>query len=135
MTSKSTFGIQKQVEFRLSRLIRADIATGTDLIAALIGLCNRYAIKTGRFWATGRVQSATIGVYDQNQEVYVTHLEEKATEVLFCSGTIITQGEEASVNAKIILADQQGQLTGGHLFSETITQAVEIDLQEIKKIV
>ncbi len=134
MTSLSTIEIQKQNEYRLGRFIRTEIATETNLITAIIDLCNRYVIRKGHFRATGRVLSATVGVYDRSQEVYVTHLEEQATEVLFCGGTIDTQGEESAVNAKIILADQQGQLTGGHLFSKTIIQEIEIDLQELTEI-
>ncbi len=130
----STIGRQKQLEYRLGRYVRTEIATGADLITALIGLCKHYAIKTGRFCLAGRVQSATIGVYDQSQEVYVTHLEENATEVLSCAGSVTIQGKEPTVNAKIILADQQGQLTGGHLFENTISHKVEIDIQELIEI-
>ena len=134
MTSHSTTGKQKIVECRLGRSIRAEITTGSDLISGIINLCDRCNVENGRFKATGRVQTATIGVYDPSQEVYVTHLEKQATEVLFCSGMIDTRNGESPVNAKIILADQQGQLTGGHLFSETIVQKVEIDLQEMAEL-
>jgi predicted DNA-binding protein with PD1-like motif len=127
-------GKQKSVEYRQGRRILAELPTGSDLISGLVDLCNRYSVKIGRFRATGRVQSATIGVYDQSQEVYGTHLEEKATEVLSCTGSVDTHGEDPTVNAKIILADQQGHLAGGHLFANTISQEVEIDLQELLEI-
>ena len=131
MTSQSTIGKQKTVEYRLGRSVQAELPYGSDLITGIIDLCDRNNVENGRFSAIGRVQSAIIGVYDQSQEVYVTHLEEQATEVLFCSGTIDVRNEESPVNAKVILADQQGQLTGGHLFSDTIIQEIKIDLQEM----
>jgi len=131
VNSQSLFNKQKTDEYRLGRCIQDKLPNGSDLITEIIDLCNYCSIKKGRFCAIGRVQTATIGVYDQSQEVYVTHLEEQATEVLFCRGTIDTRNEESPVIAKILLADQQGQLTGGHLFSGTIIQEIQIDLQEM----
>ena len=102
-----------------------------DLIGAIEAVCRHNLIDSATFSVTGSVFSATIGVFDHTQEVYVTHLEEEATELLYCQGTIYMCGETPMVRAKLILANQQGHLTGGRLFSDTIIHDAQIILQEL----
>jgi uncharacterized protein len=105
-----------------------------DLIGAIEAACKHNVIDTATFSITGSVSSATIGVFDPVQQVYVTHLEKDASELLLCQGTFSMVRGKPCVKAKVILADQQGQLTGGHLFSETIIHDATIDLQEQNEI-
>lgn len=79
----------------------------------------------------GNVSSVTAGVYDPVQQVHVTFSEKGPFEIVSCTGNVFMKAGRPAVHAKIILADAQGRVCGGHLFSETIALAGEIDLQEL----
>lgn len=112
------------------RHVAGSLPNQKDLIGSIEAICRRHAIENATFSVIGTVSSATIGVFDPVQKVHVTHLEKVATELLSCWGSFSTNGGKPCVNANVILSDQQGRLTGGHLFSETIVHDAEIDLRE-----
>jgi predicted DNA-binding protein with PD1-like motif len=118
-------------EYRLGRHLFISLPAGSELISALNAFCKTKEIKSACFSIIGTVSFATIGVFDPKQLVFVTHVEKTATEMLSCMGNITPIKGTPQVTAKIILADQQGRLTGGHLFSETIVSHAEIDIQEL----
>ena len=117
-------------KYRPGKQFAGSLPGQKDLVGAIRTLCRQSALMHATFSISGTVSSAVIGVFDQVQEVHVTHLEKGASELLFCQGTFSLRGGKPCVTAKIILADQQGQLTGGCLFSDTIIHEAEIDLQE-----
>ena len=117
--------------FRNGKSMIESIPSGSDLIGFITRVCQKNVTQTARFSVIGSVSSATIGVYDQKQAVYVTHIEKTATELISCMGLITQQEGSPHVSAKIILADQQGNLTGGHLFSQTIVEHAQITIQEL----
>ena len=118
-------------KYQLGKHVVGSLPDQKDLIDAIETVCRQNSIVHATFFVSGSVSSAMIGVFDQEQEVHVTHLENNATELLFCQGTFSLRDGKPCVTAKVILADQQGQLTGGHLFSDTIIHDAEIDLQEL----
>jgi len=83
------------------------------------------------FSVIGAVSSVTIGAYDQKQQVYVTFTQEAHLEIVTCTGNVSSMDGEPAAHAHIVLGDLQGKTVGGHLFSETILYAGEIDLQEL----
>ena len=103
----------------------------SDLIESIVSVCRANSIKTAVFTVMGSIVSATIGVYDQKQQVSVTHIEKTATEVVSCLGNVTQQNDSPVVTAKIVLADMTGSTTAGHLFSPTIVTHAEIAIQEI----
>ena len=89
------------------------------------------AVSAASFSASGSVSAFTIGTYDPSQQVYVTYAEEAPREIASCSGTVSTTKTETDVNARILLCDAQGSVTGGRLFPGTILVAGEIVIQEL----
>jgi predicted DNA-binding protein with PD1-like motif len=83
------------------------------------------------FSLIGAVSSYTIGSYDQTQQVYVTFTEKAPMEIVTCMGNISLLDENPFVHAHIVLGSESGELIGGHLFSETILFAGEIDIKEL----
>jgi len=83
------------------------------------------------FLIIGAVSSVTVGAYDQKQQVYVTEKEKGPFEILTCSGNISLKDGNPMVHAHITLCDEHGKTFGGHLFSETIVYAGEIELYEL----
>lgn len=102
-----------------------------DLITSVENFCRESSIKMAVFSIIGAVSSVTIGAYDQKQQVYVSHSEKAPLEILNCTGNISLKEGRPVVHTHVVLCDQEGKITGGHLFSDTIIFAAEIKLQEL----
>ncbi|MFH1580709.1 MAG: PPC domain-containing DNA-binding protein [Pseudomonadota bacterium] len=118
-------------EFQRGRLFVGRLPHGKDLILSVEEFCEDASIQMATFSVIGAVSSATIGAYDQKQQVYVTFKEEAPLEIVSCIGNISLKDGKPFIHAHILLADEQGKTIGGHLFSETIIFAGEINLQEL----
>ena len=118
-------------EFKAGRLLLGRLPYRNDLIAALEGFCADHSIQTAIFSIIGSVTSATLGSYDQNQQVYVTFNKVEALEIVHCAGNVSLRNGKPAVHAHAVFADINGHTLGGHIFSETIVYAGEIYVQEL----
>jgi hypothetical protein len=118
-------------EFEGGRSFLGRLPHQGDLITAIEGLCADRSIRTGVFSIIGSVTSATLGSYDQRQQVYVTFKKEEALEIVYCTGNISLNDGKVSVHAHGVFADIQGETVGGHVFSDTIVYAGEVFLKEL----
>ena len=118
-------------EFKPGRLFVGRLPYGKDLIQSVEDFCKSSSIQMATFSLIGAVSSYTIGAYDQKQQVYVTFTEEAQLEIVYCIGNVSLMDGNPVVHAHIVLGDKQGKVMGGHLFSETILFAGEIELQEL----
>ncbi|MBU0987168.1 MAG: DUF296 domain-containing protein [Proteobacteria bacterium] len=118
-------------EFKPGRRFMGRLPYGRDLLTALKDFCMEASIHMATFSLIGAVSSITIGAYDPKQQVYVTHTQEAFFEIVNCTGNVSFKDGEPFVHAHILLADEQGKTTGGHLFSDTMLFAGEIDLLEL----
>ena len=118
-------------EFKLGRRLLGRLPHGKDLITSIENFCTASDIQTATFSVIGAVSSATIGAYDQKQQVYVTFTENMPMEVVTCIGNVTLKDQVPVIHAHIVLGDEHGKIIGGHLFSETVLYAGEMDLQEL----
>ena len=118
-------------EFKLGRWLLGRLPHGKDLITSIEDFCIASDIQTATFSVIGAVSSATLGVYDQKQHVYVTFTESAAMEIVNCIGNVSLKDKIQVIKSHIVLADEHGKIIGGRLFSETILFTGEIDLQEM----
>lgn len=118
-------------EFKPGRRFVCRLPHGKDLITSIEDFCIELSIQMATFSIIGAVASVTFGAYDQKQQVYVTFKEESQLEIVNCIGNVSLKNGDPVVHAHIVLGDKQGKTVGGHLFSETILFAGEIDLQEL----
>ena len=118
-------------EFKLGRRLLGRLPLGKDLITSIEDFCIASDIQTATFSVIGAVSSATIGVYDQKQHVYVTFTENAAMEIVNCIGNVSLKDKTPVIKSHIVLADEHGKIMGGRLFSKTILFTGEIDLQEM----
>lgn len=118
-------------EFKLGRFFLGSLPYGKDLIESVEDFCKETSIQMAVFSAIGSVTSVTLGCYDPKQQVYVTFSEEAPLEIIACIGNVSVKEGSPFVHAHIVLSDEKGKITGGHLFSETIIFAGEINLQEL----
>jgi len=118
-------------QFKTGRRFIGRLPHGQDLIRSIEDFCKEVSIPMATFTVIGAVSSVTLGSYDQKQQVYVTASKKAPFEILNCTGNISLKEGLPAVHAHIVLADLHGKTTGGHLFSETILFAGEIDLLEL----
>jgi len=118
-------------EFQQGRIFVGRLPHGRELINSIEEFCKKALIQMATFSVIGAVSSATIGAYDQKQQVYVTFKEKAPLEIVSCTGNVSLKDGKPFIHAHILLADEQGKTIGGHLFSETIIYAGEINLQEL----
>lgn len=118
-------------EYKLGRRFLGRLQHGSDLVKSIEEFCNKNLVQTATFSAIGAVSSVTLGSYDQQQLVYVTFKKEKPFEIVTCEGNVSIKDGNPIVHAHVVLGDEQGNTIGGHLFSESIVFAGEIDLQEL----
>ena len=119
-------------EFQRGRFFLGSLPCGKDLIASVEDFCKEVSIQMAVFSVIGSVSSVTLGCYDQKQQVYVSFNEKAPLEIIACIGNVSIKDGSPFVHAHIALSDEQGKMIGGHLFSETIIFAGEINFQELK---
>jgi len=118
-------------EFCPRRRFCGRLPHGRDMVAAIEEFCSRQGIQNAVFSAIGAVSSATLGAYDQKQQVYVTFKKTGNLEILSCLGNISLKDGQPLAHAHVTLATEDGTPLGGHLFSESIVFAGEIHLVEL----
>lgn len=118
-------------KFSLGRVLFEKIPHKSDLLLTIDAFCNQHSIHSATFSVTGAVLSATIGVYDQNQQVYISSNENKQFDILSCIGNVSQKDNRLFANARIILSDDHGKIIGGRLFSQTIVFTGELELREL----
>jgi predicted DNA-binding protein with PD1-like motif len=117
--------------FNSGRCMLGRLPHGSDLITTIEAFCVENSIQMAVFNVIGAVKSATLGSYDQNQQVYVTYKKEEALEIVNCTGNISLKGARVTVHAHAVLADIDGRTIGGRVFSETLVYAGEIYIREL----
>lgn len=117
-------------QYTLGRIFLGRLARGKDIIHAIKEFCKQNNITMATFSVSGAVSLFTIGTFDQKQQVYVTSRKENPMEITGCNGNIL-YNNEWHVQAQIILSDQSGNTTGGHLFTETLLYSGEFQLMEL----
>lgn len=118
-------------EYNAGRIFIGRLSSGKDIIGAVELFCREKGIKMAVFSVSGAVSLFTIGVFDQKQHVHVTSRNESPMEIISCTGNAILHNGNIHIHAQIILADQLGKISGGHLFSDTLLFAGELQLIEL----
>ncbi len=118
-------------EFNRGRCLLGRLPHGKDLVAAVEDFCADHSLQTAMFSIIGAVTSATLGAYDQKQQVYVTVQKREPLEIVHCTGNVSLKDGKPIVHAHAVFGDIKGQTIGGHVFSETVVFAGEIYIQEL----
>jgi predicted DNA-binding protein with PD1-like motif len=118
-------------EFNRGRCLLGKLPRGKDLAAAIEDFCVDHCLEAAVFSIIGAVTSATLGAYDQNQQVYVTFQRREPLEIVHCAGNVSLKNGKPTVHAHGVFADIHCQTIGGHVFSETLVFAGEIYIQEL----
>jgi len=98
---------------------------GEDLLGQLTEIAKENNITLGKVEAIGAVQKANIGYYDQDTREYRFFDIDEHLEITLLTGNISIKDDKPMVHAHISLADEKGEVFGGHLGPGTIVFACE----------
>jgi len=118
--------------YRSGRRFMERLGGETDILSGIEEICMLNAVRMAVFNLVGAARSATFGVFDQKQRVYVTQKRDGFFEILNCTGNISIKEGKPIAHAKIILSDEQNRIFGGHLFSDTLLFYGELYLEEME---
>ena len=117
-------------KYSLEEIYQGRLETGDDLLEELNEFVQGKEIEAGKISAIGAVQKATISYYDQETEEYGAQELDESLEIVNLEGNISLKDGEPIVHAHIALADEAGNVYGGHLEEGTIVFACEFVIQE-----
>ena len=117
--------------YQLGRVLLGTLPPEKDVISSVIAFCRKTGIEMATFSISGVLSSVTHGVYDSQQQVYVTQSEAAPFEIISCTGNVSPKENDLFIYAKVMLGDINGRMLGGRLFSESIVFAAELELQEL----
>ena len=100
-----------------------------DLLEELTKICNDKSITLGRVEAIGAVRKARIGFYDQKEHVYEPLVIDHPMEITALVGNISLKERKPMVHAHVTLADEKGNVCGGHLIPGTVVFACEFYIE------
>ena len=101
------------------------------MITTIARFCRTNQVQAAVFTVNGAVSSATLGTFDQQQQVYVTSVIDRPLSLVACQGNVTIKDNHPFVYVSAVMSDTDGRTTGGRLFSDTIIFAGELDFQEL----
>ncbi|MET0413676.1 MAG: PPC domain-containing DNA-binding protein [Polyangiaceae bacterium] len=104
---------------------------GDEVMAGLSELARARGWKSAHFSGIGSFSSATLGWYDFGRKEFKKIPRKGTLEVASFSGNVtLDQDDTPIVHAHTAVADEQGELTGGHVFDATVAATLELFLTE-----
>jgi hypothetical protein len=99
-----------------------------DLLGELTAVAEEHGVTLGRVEAIGAVKSARIGYYDQGAQEYRFKRFDMPLEIVSLAGNVSIKDGKPMVHAHVALADEGGEVYGGHLAEGCIVFACEFVL-------
>lgn len=116
--------------YETGRTLLIRLSDGEDLLGEIEAHCLRMKISTATFTVWGCVQGCTLGVYDADQQVFISFRHEGSFQLAGCNGTVSLENGRPAASASCVLVDRNGQTLGGRLFSETTLLGAEAVVTE-----
>lgn len=124
--------IKKSRQQKIKRLVWVHIEHGDDLLKAISGYCIENKIKAGIVSVIGALQKARFGYYNQKEKKYYENSLNEPVEIVTCWGNISIKDGKPFAHAHISVADNKGNVFGGHLNEGCIVFAAECVIFELK---
>ena len=113
------------IELHPGRHYLVPLPSGEDLMAAIERFCRQENVVMAGFRAAGTLTAVIVGSYDSRQQVFVTQRLEGELDIVGCEGIIRLDPRKAVADARILVSDLKGVLTGGRLFSPSPIRRAE----------
>lgn len=116
---------------KIKKIIWLKVSHGEDLLLVLSQFCVKKNIRFAFVSLVGALQKASLGYYQQGQKAYRKILIKEPTEITAGLGNVSLKEKKPFVHVHLNLADQKGNVLGGHLNEGTIVFACECALFEL----
>lgn len=110
-------------------VIRLD--RGEEIVGKLKEVAEKEEIRLAYLTGIGAVGSVTAGVFDTKEKTFKGHTWNGDLEVVSIGGNINTMNGDIYTHFHISVADEQGNVFGGHLNEAIISGTGELVLTEI----
>ena len=117
-------------KFNNQYVIRID--KGEEICAKLKEVAQKENIKLAYLTGIGAAGKVTAGVFDTKEKVFKGHTWEGDLEIVSIGGNINTMNGETYTHFHISVADEAGNVYGGHLTEAVISGTGEFVLTEIE---
>ncbi len=113
-------------------LVVAKLDDGEDLFESLEGLVKKHDINSGLVVSgIGMLRNFVLGYFDGKH--YQKKEFKTPCELISLQGSISTQGETV-IHLHVSLADESGEVIGGHLFQAEVCSLNEIVIRRLEEI-
>ena len=111
----------KYTENSVEKYLIVRFIQGEDLLEGLTTIAKKFGIKGGALNVIGAMSHCNLGFFDGKG--YTDIQREGDLEIASCMGNIAQKEDgETMIHAHIVVADQQGNCTGGHLMQGSIVR-------------
>ncbi len=117
---------------RFGSKIIARFDKGEEILESLTSLCEKEDIKLASLSAIGAISKATIGCFNVIEKKYYSKEYSGIFEIISLNGNISTMNGETYLHIHCSFADEEYQLSGGHLNAAVVSATCEmvIDLAD-----
>ena len=111
--------------YTIEKTIMGRITKDIDLLESINSFLLENEIKAGKIEGIGAIQKGKIGFYNQQTKKYQTVIIDKPMEIVSLIGNISLKEGKPFAHCHISLADENGNIKGGHLMEGCIIFAFE----------
>ncbi len=116
-------------EVKAAGWVMGKLEHGSDLLGALTRICEERNVRLGRVELIGAVQKVRLAFYDQKKKVYGYREINEPLEITSLVGNVSLRDGKPMVHAHVNLANEKGEVFGGHLAPGSVVFAAEFCLQ------
>ncbi len=111
---------------KIGNTIALRLSVGEEIIASLRELCEKENIKFAQVNGIGATKKVTVGTFNVDTKQYHANSFEKIMEIVSLLGNLSTKDGEPYIHLHASLADENGNIFGGHLNEAIIGVTSEI---------
>ena len=111
--------------YTVDKTIMGRINKDDDLLVSINSFLLGNKIQTGKIEGIGAIQKGCIGFYNQDTKEYQTISVNKPMEVVSLIGNVSLKEGNPFAHCHISLADENGDIKGGHLMEGCVVFAFE----------
>ncbi len=111
----------KYAEGKVGKVLLVKLEKGDDLLLSIKKVAEENSIKVGSWYAIGTLSTANFYFYRPKPSPI---LLEEPLEIVACSGSISSRGNETIVHGHIDVTDDKYESHGGHLLEGSFVDAM-----------
>ena len=111
--------------YTINETIMGRIKKDADLLFEINSFLLNNEIKAGKIEGIGAIQKGQVGFYNQETKEYQTITIDKPMEIVSLIGNVSLKEGKPFAHCHISLADENGNIKGGHLMEGCVVFAFE----------